>query len=724
MVLQQRVQLDEFILCPVNQHLELGTERIPLEPKVYEVLCYLLQQQERFVSLEELHQQVWAGRVVSDTAVRRSISKLRAALNDQQEPPRFIQSAAKRGYRWLVTPKVLESEPLSTDPSSNVSQSGLEGQLSQTSAAPVAVPVGIEETSTDATTVPSRRRSLHRHWHWGLAALLLLAVAGWFWQQQQPYWQLEPPLSLVEGEKLSMDVSPDGNQLIFTGKTANHIGWEIYSYHRSTGVLQQLTSGDNQIMHAALAKDGKSLFYHNFKNNTYDFFQQDLTTSGQLTGSPRLLLSGYDVMLDIQPQPDLHTVLLNLGSKNGKGDQSQIQRLDLRTGALSAVTSSMIAGVHDTAFAVSPDQQRLIFQRQIPGQSSMLIEQDIASGNILRQILYPARIFDLHWLSSSRLFILDEEALFTFDLTKQKRQPWQSNTLPGQVTGKGLSRMMLPLNTQQWLMFKHAGDLSKMLHQQGKIGALNERVLIHTPDYARNIYFTQQPEQFFVHLQRDDVQQIILQQADGAQQPLLEVKGQQVSFQQMHPNGTLLLLLLDGKPQLFDLNNRQLTALNVAGNQWQSAYFMPDSQDILLTSKTHGEYQTFLYQSATGQSQALFRGYSLVIPYLTGQYIAVREDLSFVMLHNGVETALNARLNPPFPGSVHLRQHQLFWGETDLKTTSICRYQLQQQQQQCWQQDRRQLMQRFDVSPDGEQWLLRHMASIDTKIHPVSTNIK
>ncbi len=720
MVLQQRVQLDEFILCPVNQHLELGTARTPLEPKVYEVLCYLLQHQERFVSLEELHQHVWAGRVVSDTAVRRSISKLRAALNDQQEPPRFIQSAAKRGYRWLVTPKVIDTEPQPTTPLPKDVQSAHNDELNPGSA--VTAPLAADKMST--TTVTQQAQAVGKYWFGAVTVLFLVVVAGWLWQQQQPYWQLEQPLSLVEGEKLSMDLSPDGNLVIFTSNATNHIGQEIYSYHRPTGMQQQLTSGDNQIMHAAIAKDGKSVFYHNFKNNVYALFQQDLTATGQLTGSPRMLLSGYDVMLDIQPQPDLHTVLLNLGSKNGKGDQSQIQRLDLRTGSLSAVTSSMIAGVHDTAFAVSSDQQRLIFQRLIPGQTSLLIEQDINTGNILRQILYPARIFDLHWLSAERLFILDEEALFTFDLTTQQRRAWQSNTLPGQVTGKGLSRTMLPLNAQQWLMFRHAGDLSKMLHQQGKIGAMHERVMIHTPDYSRNIYFAHQPQQFFVHLLRDDIQQFMLQQADGTQLPLFEVKGQQIAFQQMHPDGSLLLLLLDGKPQLFDLNNRQLTALNVAGNQWQSAYFMPNGTDILLTSKTHGEYQSFLYQPETGQSQVLFRGYSVVIPYLDGQFIALREDLSFALLSNGVETALNAHINPPFPGSVHLRQDELFWGETDLKTTNICRFQIQQQKQQCWQQDRRQLLQRFDVSPDGEQWLLRHNASIDTKIHPVSTNIK
>ncbi len=89
----------------------------------------------------------------------------------------------------------------------------------------------------------------------------------------------------------------------------------------------------------------------------------------------------------------------------------------------------------------------------------------------------------------------------------------------------------------------------------------------------------------------------------------------------------------------------------------------------VLTSKTHGQYQTWLYQLQTAQSRLLLQGYSQVIPYLPGQFVALKPDLSFVLLKDGVETTLNVRMQPPFPGSVHLRQQQLFWGETDLKTS-------------------------------------------------------
>ena len=54
-----------------------ASSEIIVEPKMFEVLSYLIKNSERYVSLQELHTEVWAGRVVTDTAVRRVISKLR-----------------------------------------------------------------------------------------------------------------------------------------------------------------------------------------------------------------------------------------------------------------------------------------------------------------------------------------------------------------------------------------------------------------------------------------------------------------------------------------------------------------------------------------------------------------------------------------------------------------------------------------------------------------------
>ncbi|WP_115720406.1 winged helix-turn-helix domain-containing protein [Gallaecimonas mangrovi] len=85
-------------------------QEVSLEAKVQEILLYLFENRDRYVTLEELHDNVWAGRVVSDSAVRRAISKLRKLLGDQGEPAHYIKSVVKKGYKFVCD--VEETEDL------------------------------------------------------------------------------------------------------------------------------------------------------------------------------------------------------------------------------------------------------------------------------------------------------------------------------------------------------------------------------------------------------------------------------------------------------------------------------------------------------------------------------------------------------------------------------------------------------------------------------------
>ncbi|SEA67983.1 winged helix-turn-helix domain-containing protein [Alkalimonas amylolytica] len=97
------LQLGQWQLNPVTHQLGVEDEWQTLEPKVYQLLAYFIEHQGRVISLEELHQNIWTGQVVTDTAVRRSISKLRHALGDTDaKNPRFIHSVMKRGYRFVM----------------------------------------------------------------------------------------------------------------------------------------------------------------------------------------------------------------------------------------------------------------------------------------------------------------------------------------------------------------------------------------------------------------------------------------------------------------------------------------------------------------------------------------------------------------------------------------------------------------------------------------------
>lgn len=89
----------------------IGTESSQsLEPKVMEVLCYFVAHPEQVISRQELMDALWSSQV-SDGAVSRTVGLLRKALHDNAESPNYIQTIAKKGYRFIATVEPIALEP-------------------------------------------------------------------------------------------------------------------------------------------------------------------------------------------------------------------------------------------------------------------------------------------------------------------------------------------------------------------------------------------------------------------------------------------------------------------------------------------------------------------------------------------------------------------------------------------------------------------------------------
>jgi DNA-binding winged helix-turn-helix (wHTH) protein/TolB-like protein len=83
--------------------LRRGAQEVRLEPKVMEVLVFLIGRAGEVVSRDVLLTTVWQGVVVGDDALTQVVIKLRKALGDDARAPIYIETVAKRGYR-LVAP--------------------------------------------------------------------------------------------------------------------------------------------------------------------------------------------------------------------------------------------------------------------------------------------------------------------------------------------------------------------------------------------------------------------------------------------------------------------------------------------------------------------------------------------------------------------------------------------------------------------------------------------
>ena len=86
--------------------------RVRLQEQPFQLLATLLERPGELVTREELRTRLWPQTTVDfDHGVNKAISKLRDALGDSATNPRFIETVARRGYRFLADVAVVDIEP-------------------------------------------------------------------------------------------------------------------------------------------------------------------------------------------------------------------------------------------------------------------------------------------------------------------------------------------------------------------------------------------------------------------------------------------------------------------------------------------------------------------------------------------------------------------------------------------------------------------------------------
>jgi len=80
-------------------------ERVRLQEQPFQVLKMLLDQPGEVVTREEIRKKLWPNDTIVefDHSINAAIKKLRLALGDTAESPRYVETVARRGYRLIVT---------------------------------------------------------------------------------------------------------------------------------------------------------------------------------------------------------------------------------------------------------------------------------------------------------------------------------------------------------------------------------------------------------------------------------------------------------------------------------------------------------------------------------------------------------------------------------------------------------------------------------------------
>lgn len=215
-----------FELSKRDGELRKNGVRIKLQEQPFRVLVELLASAGTLVTREELQQKLWPADtfVDFDVGLNSAIRKIRQALGDDADHPRYIETAAKRGYRFLGPVHKTTGDSLVTSES-------------------LATPPPSVSATRQAETQIAERSTPHKYFRWFFLLIALVvvvvAVAGVIVTRLK----LRPPQPVVEKRVTTnspeapifvAEISPDGKYLAYAGPS------EMYVRQLDTGEVRRL----------------------------------------------------------------------------------------------------------------------------------------------------------------------------------------------------------------------------------------------------------------------------------------------------------------------------------------------------------------------------------------------------------------------------------------------------------------------------------------------------
>lgn len=109
-----RYRFGNFVLSPRRRVLLRDGCEVPLIPRYFDLLVFLVEHRHEAVHRRDIFDHVWSDVIVSDSALTQAIRTIRRARGDDSRDPRFVRTVSRHGYRFVAADVVEEDETTSS----------------------------------------------------------------------------------------------------------------------------------------------------------------------------------------------------------------------------------------------------------------------------------------------------------------------------------------------------------------------------------------------------------------------------------------------------------------------------------------------------------------------------------------------------------------------------------------------------------------------------------
>ena len=254
-------RFNDFAIDIDQKVLMRGGKAIPLAPKVFETLLALIENHGRIVLKEELMKRLWPDTFVEESNLTFNIQQLRKTLGDNARKPVYIETIARRGYRFIADVELFCNEAGEVQGAA----------LSQTQ--PNRPAVTSELLTAPKAVAPTRARTVV------ILTVISVAIAGiglvsWSLARRGSKRSIENQvdgiagpgkgLKLVEltatGQSRHVAISPDGKYVAYTRNSEKSVGIWVRQLASNSNV--EIVTTD-RIAGLKFSRSGESLYFVN-----------------------------------------------------------------------------------------------------------------------------------------------------------------------------------------------------------------------------------------------------------------------------------------------------------------------------------------------------------------------------------------------------------------------------------------------------------------------------
>lgn len=351
----------EWLIEPELLQISRKGEIRKIELRTMEILLLLVSNEGRVVSKQELHDQIWGDIYVTDNALTRAVSRLRKAFDDNPSQPEYIDTISKTGYRIIAS---------------------------------VNFDMDKEQKSASIPLTAKRKTTLL----WGLGILLLVSsfsLASFLGKDSYSGFYDPVPVSTLIGPEMEPEISPDGEQMLFSYVEPGGNYSDIY-----IKVLQDLsqvnfTDRETHQGFGSWSPDGAYLVYASTESGDCGVFKEP-----SIGGENTRIGTCYSNPRDFGWSPDGKKVAFS--DIKTPQEPRKIYFIDVATNSIEEVTSpgENVQGDYDPEF--SPNGRFMVFNRKISGLRGDLFKMELETSEVTQLTFDNAAILGLDVFDEGR----------------------------------------------------------------------------------------------------------------------------------------------------------------------------------------------------------------------------------------------------------------------------------------------------------------------------------